>query len=168
MTAEMTAENPWTLKMVVPMEPGIVCKDINRMLPFYVGVLGFKFVSDAETLPQLSKRFGATPYGYRIVRLQTFYGERIKLVQPKQHAPNPNPAPEWLFERHGFAYLTFVIPDIKEVINRLKEHRVKLISESAIEVREGVLALFSVDPEGNFLEFVEYADVASYRPDLFK
>jgi hypothetical protein len=24
------------------------------------------------------------------------------------------------------------------------------------------------EPEGNFVEFVEYADVATYRPDLFK
>ena len=44
----------------------------------------------------------------------------------------------------------------------------KLISEEPIEVRKGVFALYSMDPEGNYVEFVEYPDIASYRPDLFK
>ena len=162
------AEQPWSLKMVVPMEPGIVCNDIDRMLKFYVGVLGLRVVADANTTPEMSKSFGATPHGYRIVRLQTPYGERIKLVQPNKQAPKPEPVPQWVYERHGFAYLTFVIADMKDVVKRLKEHGVKLVSEEPVEVRKGVFALYSLDPEGNYVEFVEYPDVPSYRPDLFK
>ena len=158
----------FSLKMTVPLEPGIVCNDIDRMLKFYVDVLGLKLVADAKTPPELSKKFGATPYGYRIVRLQTPYGERIKFVQPNQDPPKPNPGPQWVYERHGFAYLTFVIANMKEVVKRLKEHGVKLISDEPIEVRPGVFALYSLDPEGNYVEFVEYPDVPSYRPDLFK
>ncbi|MCM2359449.1 MAG: VOC family protein [Geobacteraceae bacterium] len=162
------AEQPWSLKMVVPMEPGIVCNDIDLMLKFYVGVLGLKVVADANTAPEMSKRFGATPHGYRIVRLQTPYGERIKLVQPNNRPPKPEPVPLWVYERHGFAYLTFVIADMKDVVKRLKEHGVKLVSEEPVEVRKGVFAQYSLDPEGNYVEFVEYPDVPSYRPDLFK
>jgi len=162
------AEPSWSLKMTVPMEPGFVCNDIDRMLKFYVDVLGLKLVADAKTPPELSKKFGATPYGYRIVRLQTPYGERIKLVQPNQDPPKPNPVPAWVYQRHGLAYLTFVITDMQDVVKRLKEHGVKLISDEAIEVRKGVFALYSLDPEGNYVEFVEYPDVSSYRPDLFK
>ena len=163
-----SAQQAWSLKMVVPLEPGIVCIDIDRMLKFYVGVLGLKLVADARTTPEMSKRFGATPYGYRIVRLQTPYGERIKLVQPNEQPPKQNPVPEWVYERQGFAYLTFVIADMKGVVTRLKEHGVKLLSDEPVEVRKGVFALYSLDPEGNFVEFVEYPDVPSYRPDLFK
>ena len=43
-----------------------------------------------------------------------------------------------------------------------------LVSDDAVPIREGITAIFVRDPEGNFLEFVEYADLASYRPDLFK
>ena len=144
-----------------------MCIDIDRMLDFYTGALGLTLVSDAKTTPEMSRRSGATPDGYRIVRLQTPYGERIKLVQPRK-PPKQNPVPEWVHERQGFAYLTFVIADMKEVISRLKEHGVKLLSDETVEVRKGVYVLYSLDPEGNFIEFVEYPDVSSYRPDLFK
>jgi hypothetical protein len=45
---------------------------------------------------------------------------------------------------------------------------VKLISDEPIEVRKGVFALYSIDTEGNYVEFVEYLYIAYYRPDLFK
>jgi catechol 2,3-dioxygenase-like lactoylglutathione lyase family enzyme len=119
------------------------------MLEFYTGVLGLKLVGDAKTTPELSARFGATPHGYRIVRLQTPYGERIKLVQPNQDAPTPQPVPRWVYERHGLAYLTFVIAEMQDVVKRLKAHGVKLLSDEPIEVRPRVFALYSLDPEGN-------------------
>jgi hypothetical protein len=43
-----------------------------------------------------------------------------------------------------------------------------MMSEEPVEVRKGVFALYTVDPEGNYIEFVEYPDIAAYRPDLFK
>src|ERR1700741_3602836 len=79
------ARQPWSLKMVVPLEPGIVCLDIDRMLEFYTGVLGLKVVSDAQATADMSRPFRAAPDGFRIVRMQTPYGERIKLVQTKMH-----------------------------------------------------------------------------------
>jgi hypothetical protein len=57
---------------------------------------------------------------------------------------------------------------MKEMVARLNECHVKLVINEPLEVRKGFLALFALDPEGNYLEFVEYQDPASYRPDLFK
>jgi len=144
--------------MTAPLEPGIVCNHIDVMLEFYTGVLGLKLVGDAETTPELSARFGATPHGYRIVRLQAPHGERIKLVQPNRDAPKLQPVPKWVFERHGLAYLTFVIAGIHDVMKCLKAHGVRLMSEEPVEIRPGVFAFYSLDPEGNYLEFVEYPD----------
>ena len=161
------AEQSFPFKMVAPLEPGIVVIDMERMLKFYTGVLGLKLVSDAQTTPELSTKFRATPHGYRIVRLQTPYGERIKLAQPKL-APVQNPVPEWVYERQGLAYFTFIVDDLKPILARLKANQVRLVSEEPVEVREGVFAQFVLDPEGNYVEFVEFANIASYRPDLFK
>ena len=160
-------KEPWTLKMVAPLEPGIVCIDMERMLKFYTEVLGLKLVSDAETTPEMSTKFRATPYGYRIVRMQTPYGERVKLVQPKV-PPVQNPVPEWVYQRHGLAYFTFIIDNMSEMVARLKAYKVKLVSDGPVEVRPGVFALYTLDPEGNYVEFVEFPDIAAYRPDLFK
>jgi len=160
-------KEPWALKMVAPLEPGIVCVDMERMLKFYTEVLGLKLVSDAETTPEMSTKFRATPHGYRIVRMQTPYGERVKLVQPKV-PPVQNPVPEWVYQRHGLAYFTFIISNMSEMVARLKAYKVKLVSDGPVEVRPGVFALYTLDPEGNYVEFVEFPDIAAYRPDLFK
>jgi catechol 2,3-dioxygenase-like lactoylglutathione lyase family enzyme len=158
----------WSMKMVSPLEPGIVCIDIDRMLDFYTGVLGLTFATDAVASPEMSTEFGTGPHGFRIIRLQTPYGERIKLVQPKQTALQQSPIPRWVFERQGIAYLTFIIDDVHEVTARLRERGVEFFSKGPVEIRKGITAIFARDPEGNFLEFVEYEDLAAYRPDLVK
>ena len=162
------AKESWSLRMVSPLEPGIVCIDMDRMLDFYTEVLGLKFVTDAEASPEMSKEFGTSPNGFRIIRLQTPYGERIKLVQPKKIVLQQSQVPEWVFEGQGIAYITFVVIDVQEVTVRLKKYEVELMSKEPVEIRKGITAIFAKDPEGNFLEFVEYADLASYRPDLFQ
>ena len=162
------AQRPWHMKMVAPLEPGIVCVDIDAMLDFYTRVLGLTVTSDAEATPQMSALFGAAPHGFRIIRMQTPYGERIKLVQLKNGLAMRVPPPEWVFERQGFAYITFIVADIEEVAARLKACGVKLVRPEPVPVRKGFLALFAEDPEGNFVEFVEYEDLAAYRPDLFQ
>lgn len=162
------AKDNWSMRMVAPLEPGIVCIDIDRMLDFYTRVLGLKFATDAQAAPEMSTMFGTGPDGFRIIRLQTPYGERIKLVQPKNFELNQNEVPEWVFWRQGIAYITFIIVDVHEIAARLRAHDVVMMSKEPVHIREGITALFALDPEGNFLEFVEYADLASYRPDLFK
>jgi catechol 2,3-dioxygenase-like lactoylglutathione lyase family enzyme len=152
--------------MVAPLEPGIVCADLEAMLRFYKEVLGFEMVSDAEASPEMSTQFGASPLGYRIVRLQTPYGERIKLVQTKALAKVERELPEWIFERHGLAYITFVVSDVDEVSTRLRANGIRFINKEPMEVRKGFHALFVTDPESNYVEFVQYADLASYRQDL--
>ena len=157
----------WSLKMAAPLEPGIVCIDIDRMLSFYTKVLGLQFATDAEAFPEMSSRFKTGPDGFRIIRLQTSYGERIKLVQPRKMTLAQSPVPEWVFARQGIAYLTFIVSDLNEIMVRLKEYEVKQMSEEPVEIRKGITAIFVCDPEGNFLEFVEYANLNAYRPDLF-
>jgi lactoylglutathione lyase len=158
----------WVMKMIAPLEPGIVCIDIDRMLDFYTCVLGLTVVSDAEATPEMGAIFGAAPHGFRIVRMQTPYGERVKLVQLKNGHPKRIRPPEWVFERQGLAYITFIVTDIEEVTARLNEHGVRLVRPEPVEVRKGFVALFAEDPEGNFVEFVEYDDISTYRPDLYK
>jgi lactoylglutathione lyase len=161
-------QKSWSLKMVSPLELGIVCMDIDRMLHYYTRVLGLIVISDAEATPEMSAIFGAAPHGFRIVRMQTPYGERVKLVQLRKVIVKRTPAPKWVFERQGIAYITFIVSDIKEITARLNENGVKFVRPEPVEVRKGFVAIFAEDPEGNFVEFVEYGDISAYRPDLYK
>jgi catechol 2,3-dioxygenase-like lactoylglutathione lyase family enzyme len=154
--------------MTAPLELAISTQDIEGMIRFYTEIIGLRLVADNPVQPEISRATGATLHGYRIVRLQTPYGERIKLVQsgvpPKRSEPVPH-----VLDRHGMAFLTFVIAGLDEMILRLRDQGVKLLSGGEkVEVRPGVFAIFSLDPEGNVVELVEYPDVASYRPDLYR
>ncbi len=156
------------MKMTVPLEIGLVVNDMPKMIDFYVNLLGLKLVADNEAKAGGSTAVGTTPHGYRIVRLQTPYGERVKFVQTNKEPPQPAPIPKWVYERHGLCYLTFVIADMQEIVKGLKDKGVKMMSQEPVEVRPGVFCLNVLDPEGNFIEFVEQADPQAYRPDLFK
>src|SRR5579862_9038578 len=122
----------WSLKMVAPLEPGIVCLDLNRMIEFYTEVLGLKFISDAEATAEMSTEFGTSPNGFRIIRLQTPYGERIKLVQPRKTALKQSPVPEWVFEEQGIAYITFIVADVYAVAARLQHYQVPVMSKGPV------------------------------------
>jgi catechol 2,3-dioxygenase-like lactoylglutathione lyase family enzyme len=164
----MSAERrqDWSLQMAAPLEPGIVCVDLDRMLTFYTEVLRLQFVSDAMAAAEMSTKFGTGPDGFRIIRLQTSYGERIKLVQPKKMTLEQSPVPDWVFARQGIAYLTFIVTSVNEVFTHLRKFNLKQMSEGPVEIRPGITAIFVCDPEGNFLEFVQYADLNGYRSDL--
>ncbi|MDR3565114.1 MAG: VOC family protein [Negativicutes bacterium] len=158
------------MKMPVPLEIGLVVNNMERMVDYYVNVLGLTLVGDSTGGAEASTRVSTTPHGYRIVRLQTPSpsGERIKFVMTNKEAAQPAPVPQWVYERHGICYLTFVVTNLNEIVQRLKEKGVKLMNPEVVEVRPGMFCINSTDPEGNFVEFVEYTDVQSYRPELFK
>lgn len=152
--------------MCAPLEPGIVCFDMDRMLRFYVDLLGLKLVADNEADREIGRRIHISPHGYRIVRLQTSYGERIKLIESKA-PPLAHAEFDYVYECHGLAYLTFIVSNMSSVLPVLERANIKILSDGIVEVRKGVFALFIKDPEGNFVEIVDYPDVSSYRPDLF-
>ncbi len=154
------------MDLVAPIEIGICVEDLDKMVGFYRDVLGCDYVNIHKVPPELSAKASLAAAGYQIVRLQTNTGERIKLVHPKTP---PSPAPEVgdILARRGPAFLTFIVADLDAMIQRLAGAGVKLRTGSEkLEVREGVFLCFAEDPEGNFLEFVEYSDIAGYRPDL--
>ena len=109
---------------------------------------------------------GLSEGGYSVVRLQTPYGERIKLLAPERTPTRPEQG--MILDRQNASYLTFIVEDIASLVADLKSAGATFCAGDApIQLRPDVKALFCCDPEGNVLELVEYADIAAYRPDLF-
>ena len=162
------AQVPFSLKAVAPIEVAISVTDMDKMLKFYVDVLGLKKFNEATVPPEMTTRVGQTPFGLRVIRLLTPYGELLRLIQTG-NPPQPSPPPKFVFERHGVVYVSFLVTDIDSIVKRLKDNGVQLQSgEAKIEVRPGLFAVYALDPEGNFVEFLEVPDITAYRPDLFK
>lgn len=160
------------MRMVVPMEIGVCCRDLDALARFYVDVLGFTRVNEVAVPAEKARAAGLADGGYRVARLQTPWGERLKLLQPD--APPADPAPDTdpargatILARRTNAYFTFIVDDLDGMIARLGAAGVAFLSgPEKVEVRPQTFLAFVRDPEGNVLEFVEYGDVAAYRPDV--
>jgi len=154
------------LKMIAPFEMGICVDDLENMIAFYGDVLGFKLISKIDVPADKSNEAGFTSGGYTIVRMQTNYGERIKLVRPMT-SPNPRTSGKEVLSKKGNVFLTFIVEDLKLTVSRIKDADAPIRTQGSImEVRDGVFLSIIDDPEGNHLEFVEYSDITNYRPDL--
>ena len=151
---------------VSPLEVGLCVTDLQAMITFYTDVLGFELISEIDVPPEKSGPAGFCTSGYRIVRLQSGYGERLKLVRPVEYQ-NPTFSNEMVLDRPGNVFLTFIVADLNDVVAKLKTAGLKVLTVGELcEVREGVFLSNAEDPEGNFLEIVEYHDLNSYRTDL--
>lgn len=155
------------MKMTAPMEVGICCESLDRLAAFYTGVLGMKMVNTIEVPAEKAAQASLSAGSYRVARLQTGWGERIKLLEPSR-VPDPRePLTPSILDRAGTAYLTFIVPDLTATVARLIEAGIEMTTGNApVEVREGTFLAFGRDPEGNILEFVQYRDVTAYRDDL--
>jgi hypothetical protein len=67
-------------------------------------------------------------------------------------------------ERRGGPYVTFIVEELDALHARLAGAGVPIRSDGVVEVRPGLRLLLVSDPEGNFVELVQYADLRSYRP----
>ncbi len=155
-----------SMKMISPLEVGLGVRDLPRMRHFYENALGCQFVNEVAVPADKARQAALSDGGYTVVRLQTSYGERIKLlapVNPPAAAARGGP----ILDQPNACYLTFIVDDIDAAIARLQAHGVEFLTGPArVEVRPGTFLSFCRDPEGNVLELVQYADIHGYRPDL--
>jgi lactoylglutathione lyase len=158
---------PAAMTMTVPLEVGVGCRDLATMRHFYEQVLGLQFVSEARVPPQTAQKYRLASGSATVIRMQTSYGERIKLIAPDAPAPLPAQHPVHVFDLPNVMYLTFIIRDIQGVTARiLAQGGQSMSGPEPIESRPGLFVVFLRDPEGNVVELVQYDDVAAYRPDL--
>jgi len=154
------------MRMTAPLEVGLCCADLERLSKFYVDVLRCRRISVFDVPPDRAQQARLSDRGYRVARLQTPWGERIKLLEPRR-APASEAPGDWILAKRNAAYLTFIVRDLAIMLGRLQSSTASVLTgDEPIEVRPGVWLVFATDPEGNILEFVQYDDVENYRPDL--
>lgn len=151
------------MKTVAPFELGLVVADIDRLLPFYRDVLGLDVIGDIEMPAERSRLSGLAPDGYRVVRLESSSGDRLKLARPARGGA-PAAAADYAMHRVGASYVTFIVDDLAALHERLRQAGANIRSKGIVELRAGLRLLLVADPEGNFLEFLQYDDIAAYRP----
>jgi catechol 2,3-dioxygenase-like lactoylglutathione lyase family enzyme len=155
------------LRMTIPLEVGIGCRDLAVMQQFYQHTLGLQFISEARVPVQVAQDYRLARGSATVIRLQTSYGERIKLIAPDEAPAPPSEHAAYVFDQPNVMYLTFIIGDVKAAMARLREAGVSFMTGTEpVQSRPGLYVAFLRDPEGNIIELVQYDDVAAYRPDL--
>jgi lactoylglutathione lyase len=154
-----------TLTMKAPLEIGISVTNLERATAFYQNVLGFERVSEATLSSERAEAAGFGRVAFRMVRMQTNYGERIKLLETDPRAAETSISAS-ILATAGISYLTFVVADIEHAIDRLRKAGATLLANSPVQTRPGTRLMFFRDSEGNPLELVQYDDLSAYRPDI--
>lgn len=154
------------MKMTAPMEVGVACLDLDKQQQFYVDVLGMKVISKYVISAEMAATTALSCESYTVIRLQTPWGERIKLLHSDITQPVAD-SPKFILERANTIYLTFIVDNLEQMMQKLSDNGIVFSTGTQkVEVRPGVYLAFCEDPEGNILEFVQYADIREYRSDL--
>ena len=123
---------------------GIVIKESERSLAFYVGLLGLKHVGD------MPMPIGG---GGTMHRLQC--GDTvIKLVNLTTTPPPATPG--GIAGGLGFRYLTLNVANLDEILTECAAADVNVVVPAS-EIRPGLRIGMVEDPDGNWVEFVEAA-----------
>ena len=69
-----------SMNMTAPLEVGLGVRDLPRMREFYENALGCQFVNEVAVPAEKARQAALAEGGYTVVRLQTSFGERIKLL----------------------------------------------------------------------------------------
>lgn len=149
------------MKCAAAYEVGVVAADVDALVRFYVDTLGLRVYSDVDVPPEAGAATGLSPSGYRVVRLETSTGQRFKIARAPATVPR-EAEHAYPMRATGNFYVTFLVDDIHALHARLQGGGVVMHSRAVVEVRPGVWLFLASDPEGNFLEFVQYADLAAY------
>jgi catechol 2,3-dioxygenase-like lactoylglutathione lyase family enzyme len=120
------------------LDLGMIASDIKASLHFYQDLLGLEFV-------------GTMPLWFGTMHRLRFGESDFKLIEPKEVPPK---GAMGLENQLGFRYVTFVIENLTDLCNDLKEKGLEFTLPER-EIRPGVRIAMVKDPDGNIVEFVE-------------
>jgi catechol 2,3-dioxygenase-like lactoylglutathione lyase family enzyme len=134
----------------------ISVRDMNRVLSFYQGVLGFEIEWDMDHLqaPFIDEITGLKDVDVRITML-TGYGTRLELFQ-YYRPPGETPSPRRLCD-HGITHFCLLVEDVRELYDKLIEKNVAFISPPVNHRPDGWVC-YMKDPEGVVIELLTRKD----------
>jgi lactoylglutathione lyase len=153
-------------KMVAPLEVGVCCSDLDRLVSFYVDILSARLIATNDVSAEKAREAAVGASGFRVTRIELPTGERLKFLQPET-PPKIEERSGVILQKQNTSYLTFIVDDMASIVGRLEAAGAKLLSGAQpVDIRPGVSILLALDPEQNLIEFVRYADLSAYRPEL--
>ena len=141
---------------------GTVVGDLERSVRFYTEAIGFRELKGFDVSAQLATDAGLTdgkPLAIRVLVLGA--GEqatKLKLMQVADAAPRGGDN-EFIHSHTGFRYLTIMVTDTDDALERLRQFGVKPLAKSPVLLPEslappGTYLTCVRDPDGNVVELI--------------
>lgn len=135
---------------------GVVVSDLDRSVAFYTDVIGMVPTGEFRIGEDFSKRSGLAngrPTQVKVLRL----GEGREATQWKLMSFGPAAEKQSLThisERTGVRYITILVKDLTPILQRIKQHGVKLLGETPVPLGENDHFILIQDPDDTFIELI--------------
>lgn len=135
---------------------GVVCKDIDKSLDFYLNVIGMSKVSEFDVDGDFGTSSGLSKglaFHVDVLKLQdTPEANQWKLMSFKKEGSHP--LSTYIHDDTGVQYITLMVNSLEPFLKRIKDHQVKLLGETPIALDEKDHFVLVQDPDGTLIELI--------------
>lgn len=135
---------------------GVVTKDIEKSLDFYLNIIGMTKVSEFDVDESFSKISGLTggiAFHVDVLKLQDSPdANQWKLMSFKREGSHP--MPKFIQDDTGMQYITINVNSLEPFLERVRKHHVKLLGETPVPLGEKDHFVLVQDPDGTIIELI--------------
>ena len=135
---------------------GVVCKDIDKSLDFYLNVIGMSKVGEFDVDGDFGTSSGLTDglaFHVDVLKLQDSPdANQWKLMSFKKEGSHP--ISTHIHDDTGMQYITIMVNSLEPFLKRIKEHKVKLLGDTPIPLGETDHFVLVQDPDGTIVELI--------------
>lgn len=135
---------------------GVVCKDIDKSLDFYLNVIGMSKVSEFDVDGDFGSSSGLSnglAFHVDVLKLQDSPdANQWKLMSFKKEGSHP--ISTFIHDDTGMQYITIMVNSLEPFLKRIKEHKVKLMGDTPIPLGETDHFVLVQDPDGTIIELI--------------
>lgn len=135
---------------------GVVCKDIDKSLDFYLNVIGMTKVSEFDVDGDFGTSSGLSDglaFHVDVLKLQDSpEANQWKLMSFKKEGSHP--ISTYIHDDTGMQYITIMVNSLEPFLKRIKEHKIELLGDTPIPLGETDHFLLVQDPDGTIIELI--------------
>ena len=135
---------------------GVVVEDLEKSIDFYTNVIGMKKTGEFSVDKETCKKLGLTDsYQLDVTILKLDNSDQAsewKLMSLNTKAKHPKQ--NFMSDDTGMQYITLFVNHITPILERIKEHKVNILSEAPSTIGENRKFLLVQDPDGTFIEII--------------
>ena len=135
---------------------GLVTRDLDKSLDFYLNVIGMTKVSEFDVDGEFGSSSGLTDgiaFHVDVLKLQDSPdANQWKIMSFKKEGSHP--MPKYIHDDTGMQYITINVNSLAPVLERIKKHKVKLMGDTPVPLGETDHFVLVQDPDGTIIELI--------------